>query len=191
MHVWEWGLSVIRQWPRKLSRVRLLATPWSVAHQASLSMGFSRQEYWSGLSFPSPGDLPDPGIEPRSPALRADALTSEPPVHRHNWWLSSEFVWGLHGYRGKRTHKVSVDEKVKFLSLYFFFCSFSLPPEIFRRGIENRMGEKKGCSLLKVLLKKLMHGQRLENILADLCFWYHLSALPSFCFLLLVRIDFV
>ena len=47
-------------------------------HQAPLSMGFSRQEYWSGLPFPSPGDLPDPGIEPRSPALQADALTSEP-----------------------------------------------------------------------------------------------------------------
>ena len=50
-----------------------------VAHQAPLSTGFSRQEYWSGLPFPSPGDLPDPGIEPRSPALQADALTSEPP----------------------------------------------------------------------------------------------------------------
>ena len=43
------------------------ATPWTVAHQAPQSMGFSRQEYWSGLPFPSPGDLPDPGIEPRSP----------------------------------------------------------------------------------------------------------------------------
>ena len=52
---------------------------WSVAHQAPLSMGFYRQEYWSGLPFPSPGDLPDPGIEPRSPALQADTLTSEPP----------------------------------------------------------------------------------------------------------------
>ena len=61
------------------SRVRLFATPWTVAYQASLSMGFSRQEYWSGLPFPSPGDLPDPGIEPRSPILRADALPSEPP----------------------------------------------------------------------------------------------------------------
>ena len=54
-------------------------TPSTIAYQASLSMGFSRQEYWSGLLFPSPGDLPDPGIEPRSPALRADALPSEPP----------------------------------------------------------------------------------------------------------------
>ena len=51
-----------------LSRVRLFATPWTVAYQGPLSMGFSRQEYWRGLPFPSPGDLPDPGIEPRSPA---------------------------------------------------------------------------------------------------------------------------
>ena len=64
---------------KSLSRVRLFATPWTVAYQAPPSMGFSRQEYWSGLPFPSPGDLPDPGLEPRSPALEADALTSEPP----------------------------------------------------------------------------------------------------------------
>ena len=57
----------------------LFVTLWTVAYQASLSMGFSRQEYWSGLPFPSPGDLPDPRIEPRSPALEADTLTSEPP----------------------------------------------------------------------------------------------------------------
>ena len=62
-----------------LSRVRLFATPWTVAYQAPQSMEFSRQEYWSGLSFPSPGDLPNPGIKPRSPALQADALLSEPP----------------------------------------------------------------------------------------------------------------
>ena len=52
-----------------LSHVRLFVTPWTVAQQAPLSMGFSRQEYWSGLPFPSPGDLPDPDIEPSSPAL--------------------------------------------------------------------------------------------------------------------------
>ena len=52
-----------------LSRVRLFAAPWTVAYQAPLSMGFSRQYYWSGLPFPSPGDLPKPGIEPRSPTL--------------------------------------------------------------------------------------------------------------------------
>ena len=57
-----------------------LATLWTVAYQASPSMGFSRQENWSGLPFPSPEDLPDPGIEPGSPALEAEALTSEPLV---------------------------------------------------------------------------------------------------------------
>ena len=62
-----------------LSHVRLSATPWTVAYQSSPSMGFSRQEYWSGLPLPSPGDLPDPGIEPRSPTLQADTLPSEPP----------------------------------------------------------------------------------------------------------------
>ena len=53
-------------------------TPWTVAHQAPLSMGFSRQEYWSGLPFPSPGDLPNPDIEPGSSGLQADSLPSEP-----------------------------------------------------------------------------------------------------------------
>ena len=64
---------------KSLSHVRLFVTPWTVAYEAPPSMGFSRQECWSGLPFPSPGDLPDPGIEPRSPALQADALPSEPP----------------------------------------------------------------------------------------------------------------
>ena len=54
-----------------------LVTPWTVAHQAPLSMGLSRQEYWSGLPFPSPGDLSNPGIEPGSPALQADSLPTE------------------------------------------------------------------------------------------------------------------
>ena len=61
-----------------LSRVRLFGTLWTVARHAPLSMGFSGQEYWSGLPFPSPEDLPDPGIEPKSPALQAAALPSEP-----------------------------------------------------------------------------------------------------------------
>ena len=64
---------------QSLSRVWLFVTPWTVAHQASLSMGFPRQEYWSGLPCPPPGDLPDPGIIPRAPALQADSLLSEPP----------------------------------------------------------------------------------------------------------------
>ena len=64
---------------KSLSHVQLFAFPWTVAHQAPLSMEFFRQEYWNGLPFPSPGDLPDPGIEPGSPALQADSLPSEPP----------------------------------------------------------------------------------------------------------------
>ena len=56
---------------------------WTVAYQVLLSMGFSKQEYWSGLPFPSAEDLPDPGIEPESPALQADALPSEPPGKSH------------------------------------------------------------------------------------------------------------
>ena len=56
-----------------------MSDPWTVPYQAPPSMGFSRQEYWSGLPFPSPGNLPDPGMEPRSPALQEDSLPSEPP----------------------------------------------------------------------------------------------------------------
>ena len=62
---------------KSLSRVRLFATLWTVGYQPPPSMGFSRQKHWSGLPFPSPGDLPDPGIEPQSPALQTDALLSE------------------------------------------------------------------------------------------------------------------
>ena len=68
------------------SRVQLCAILWIVAHQAPLSVGFSRQEYWSGFPIPSPGDLPDPGIEPKSPALQADSL---PLSHQ------AMFLWSL------------------------------------------------------------------------------------------------
>ena len=63
----------------RLSRVQLFLTPWTVALQAPLSMRFSRQEYWSGLPCPLPGDLPDPGFEPRSSALQVNSLLSESP----------------------------------------------------------------------------------------------------------------
>ena len=77
-----------------LSRILLLATPWTVAHQATLFMGFPRQEYWIGLLFPSPGDLLDPGIEPRSPALQADSLLSEPPAKS---WCRIVYMSNLSG----------------------------------------------------------------------------------------------
>ena len=88
-HVWSPRRTTFcKLWPdsrkkekkvKSISCVRLFVTPWTVAHQAPPSMEFSRQEDWSGWPLPSPGDLPGPGIEPRSPALQADTLLSEPP----------------------------------------------------------------------------------------------------------------
>ena len=80
---------------KSLSRVRLFATPWTVAYQNSPSMGFSRQESWSGVPFPSPGNLPDPGIEPWSPPLLADALLSEPPGKSNNWEQYQKWVFPI------------------------------------------------------------------------------------------------
>ena len=75
---------------KSLSHVRLFVTPWTVAYHVPSSMGFSRQDYWSGLPFPFPEDLPDPGIEPGSPALKADTLPSEPPGR--NYLLKLNFL---------------------------------------------------------------------------------------------------
>ena len=69
------------------------AIPWTVARQAPLSMEFSRQEYWSGLSFPSPGDLPKPGIKPGSPRLQADSLLSEPPGNPRGGRAGGRTTW--------------------------------------------------------------------------------------------------
>ena len=68
---------------KSLSRVRLFATPWPVAYEASWSMGFSRQEYWSGLPFPSPRVPPSPGTEPAFPALAGGFFTAEPPEKKY------------------------------------------------------------------------------------------------------------
>ena len=92
-----------------LSRVRLFAVPWTVAYQAPPVMEFSRQEYWSGLPFLSPGDLPDPGIEPRFPPLQADALPSELP--------------GKPKLIQKRN--VSIDTKKNLFSFFFIFIPMS------------------------------------------------------------------
>ena len=73
---------------------QLFATPWTVGHQALLSMGFFRQEYWRGLPFPSPEDLPNPGIKHRSPALQAVSLLSEPPgTPEGRGWEIVAFPW--------------------------------------------------------------------------------------------------
>ena len=72
--------------------IQLFSTPWTVTRQAPPSMGFSKQEYWSGLPFPSPGDLPDPGIKLRSPALQVDSLLSEPPLPFIEWLTVSSYT---------------------------------------------------------------------------------------------------
>ena len=77
---------------KSLSRVRLFVTPWTVACQAPPSMGFSRQEYWIGVLFPSPRDLPDPGIEPGSPALQTESLLSEPSGEGMRFYSKCDFV---------------------------------------------------------------------------------------------------
>ena len=79
---------------QSLSSLQLFATLWTVDHKAPLSMEFSRQEYWSGSPFPSPGDLPNPGTELRSPALQADSLPSEPPSPTFFFFLSSGLTKG-------------------------------------------------------------------------------------------------
>ena len=91
---WSWAGCYECEWVKLLSRVRLLATnTMDCSLQAPPSMEFSRPEYWSGLPFPSPRDLPDTGIEPGSPTLQADTLPSEPPKRSH--WLLSSHEEGL------------------------------------------------------------------------------------------------
>ena len=110
------------------SRARLFATPWTAAHQAPLSMGFSRQEYWSGLPCPPPGDLPDPGIELTSPAWAGGFFITEPPGKP---FLLDRFTeWGLllggckepsRCYRKKRT------QMLKYVSSTHFKMVWSFP----------------------------------------------------------------
>ena len=89
-----------------VSRVRFFATPWTVARQAPLSMGFSSQDYWDGFPFPSPGNLPDSGIKPRSPALQADSLLFEPPgkSYMHKYAFVKMYIY-IHKYTNIRIRK--------------------------------------------------------------------------------------
>ena len=75
-----------------LRHIQFFATQWTVTCQAPMSMGFSKQAYWSGLPFPSPGDLPDPGIEPVSPALAGRFLTTEPPGKCYHYKVHSSKI---------------------------------------------------------------------------------------------------
>ena len=89
---------------KSLSHVQLFVTPWTIACQAPLSMEFSRQGYWSGLPFPSPGDLPNPGIEPRSPAVQADSLLKPPGKP------NSSMLWDYSMYMSKTMRTIKVLE---------------------------------------------------------------------------------
>ena len=93
---WKWNHSVVSDW----------AAPWTVSYQAPLSMGFSRQEYWSGLPFPFPGDLPNPGIKPGSPALQADVYClshqgSPDSLDVYEWMISVNSVSCIFPYTAK------------------------------------------------------------------------------------------
>ena len=85
---------------KSFSSVPLFATPWTIAYKAPPSMGFSREEYWSGLPFPSSGHLPNPGIEPGSPALQTDTLPSEPPGKPPG--VTGKFGLGVQNKAGQR-----------------------------------------------------------------------------------------
>ena len=114
---------------KSLSCVRLFATRWTVAHQAPLSLKFSRQEYWTGLPFPCPEDLPDPGIEPGPPALQADSLPSEPTGK-----LPGKWAWHWH-LPWSTMHEWSQSCKTKVsppLTLYLSDFSFVNSACIFR-----------------------------------------------------------
>ena len=89
-------------------------------------MGFSRQEYWSGLPFPSPGDLPDPGIGPRSTALQADALTSEPPGKPGAKYIFPEFVFDLLNLHTGDQHSAAIT--LDWLLFSRYIVSASLQP---------------------------------------------------------------
>ena len=130
---WKWKVKV-----KSLSRVRLFETSWSAAYQAPLSMGFSRQEYWSRLSFPSPGELPDPEMEPRSPAAlpslgfsRQEYWSGFPfpsPMHESEKLKWSRSVvsdsWWPHGLQPTAVRQISTNFKVlKWYKVRFLTCS--------------------------------------------------------------------
>ena len=112
---------------KSLSRVQLFATPWTVAYQAPPSMEFSRQEYWSGVTFPSPGDLPNSGIKPGYPTLQADALTSEPPG------------------KPKQITCIQITKSSKTKKIYIKLALFPISPKLFSVWLNRRQMEFPIC----------------------------------------------
>ena len=118
---------------KSLSHVRLFVTQWTVAYQAPQSMEFSRQEYWSGSPFPSPGDLPNPGIETRSPAIQADTLPSETRDRTHVPCIGRQILnhcatrkvpardFKLYSFEILSGYKVTCLHHLLFFSFLFFY----------------------------------------------------------------------
>ena len=168
-------------------------TPQTVARQAPLSTGFSRQEYRSGLPFPSPGDLPDPGIEPGSPALWADSLPSEPPGKSLIKLLSLSVglrvlkvhKWLNHVYEGKSTENQILDECVKECNFYKTVIEVSQAGiKIARKNINNlqyandttltaESKEEVKSLLMKVKEESEKSDLKLNVQETDCCIWSH------------------
>ena len=115
--------------PKHPSNFGVSATPWTAAYQAPLSMGFSKQECWSGLPFPSAGDLPDPGIEPGSPTLQEDTLPSEPPGKPVLVCIGTCTIFVIISYlpfmcQKKKKKPVEKAKKCKTVLLLWFFFFF-------------------------------------------------------------------
>ena len=131
---------------KSLNRVRLFSNPWAVAYQAPPSMGFSRQEYQSGVPLPSPGDLPNPGIEPRSPALQADALPSQPPV-KCDSQIYGQLTFNKHPERtlfstsGGGTTRQLLSETNQPTTLNPYFKNFYSSKDIIKKMKRPHLGE--------------------------------------------------
>ena len=196
-------------WPMKvkpLSHVWLFATPWTIAYQASPSMGFSKQEYRSGLPFPSPGDLPNPGIEPRSPALQADALPSRPPskMQQNFVWLSRQGLRGPYSFRicslgiwlpwteawgilPKRTQSISADSLSEHWSVHEAISEQPKP-----QTAKGSLGEASRCSNSRTIGKEMILHLRhsfwgcfvLRNrLLINMCSKTHAKMIPGALFI--------
>ena len=139
---------------KSLSRVQLFATPWTVAYQAPPSMRFSRQEHWSGLPFPSPGDLPYPGIEPWSPTLQADTLTSQPPGKPNKVHLVKAMVFPVVMYGCESwTIKNSEHQRNDAFEMWCWRRLLRVPWNA-RRSKQSILKEiSPGCSLEGLMLK--------------------------------------
>ena len=116
------------------SHVQLFATPWTVAYQAPPPMEFFRQEYWSGLPFPSPGDLPDPGIELGSSALQADTLSSEPPGKPKT--RDDRYKYQASGYLSGELGRVQLKGALKVFKRYQDCLGFFSTPSFISYKVE-------------------------------------------------------